>query len=125
MNAETFRAICARIAEGERIHAACSAEGSTWRNLWETKHADTDLAALYARARATAGTAFEERAAEKAEGATPETVQVARLQVDTLKWRSAMADPKGHGRKLDVTTGGKPFSPVALLPAKDEPPLGG
>ena len=41
-----------------------------------------------------------------ADEATPDTVQVARLQVDTHKWRAKTANPKQYGDKVDLTSAG-------------------
>lgn len=49
--AAVMRMVCERIAQGERVHAACAAEGIRWSTLWVWKQNEPEFAALYARAR--------------------------------------------------------------------------
>ncbi|HEY2851148.1 MAG TPA: hypothetical protein VGI97_14820 [Gemmatimonadaceae bacterium] len=103
---DIFEAVCARITQGERIHAACSAERTTWRQLWMWKAQDHELHALYARAREASGESWEDRSTETVETATKEDVQLARLKEDNYRWRAKMANPKQYGDKVDLTSAG-------------------
>ena len=61
---------------------------------------------------------WEDRATEAADNATPDTVQVARLQFDAYRWRASVANPKKFGPKLDVTGDVTHSLGVVFLPAK-------
>ena len=119
--------ICQRVANGERIHKACSANGINWQTFWGWKDAETDegreIAARYARARSLSAEHYADKAVTAAEDATPETVQVARLQADTYKWRAKVSNPLAYGETVDVTTGGKAISAVILMPPEAPVPL--
>ena len=116
--AEVVEKVCARIASGQRLHAACTAEGIAWGTLWDWKQNDAEIAARYAHAREASGESHEDDASRIASEATPDTVHVARLQVETAKWRAATANPKKFGPKLDVTTEVTHNLGVVFLPAK-------
>jgi hypothetical protein len=103
---EIFTAVCARIINGARVHAACSAEGITWRDLWMWKAEDHELFALYARAREASGEMWEDKSTEAVEGATADTATVVRLREDNYRWRAKMANPKQYGDKIDLTSAG-------------------
>lgn len=94
-------AICNHIIMGVRLHVACAREGISWQTLWHWKATDADLQALYARAREASAESFEEKATATAEFATADDVQVARLQVDTYKWRAKMANPNKFSDRPD------------------------
>lgn len=101
--------ICDRLAKGESLRKICGAErddfmpGRTTVLKWLGEN--EAFASQYARAReAQADCKFEE-AWEIAEKATAESVQVARLQVDTIKWQASKLAPKKYGDKVAVTGG--------------------
>ena len=108
-----FTAFISHVEAGERLGEACRLAGYTWgsigRWLGDPANRDTEsgdsFAVRYVRARSLAGVSYADRAQAAAECATPETVQVAKLQADTYKWRAAMADPKGYGdrKQLDLS----------------------
>lgn len=54
----------------------------------------------YARAREARGDHLVQEAAEIAATATPENVQVARVQIDLKKWTAARMAPKQYGDKV-------------------------
>jgi len=60
----------------------------------------------YARAKEDQADYFVEDIVQIADMATPENVQVARLQVDTRKWAASKYKPKKYGDKLDTTITG-------------------
>lgn len=66
----------------------------------------------YARAKEDQADYFVEDIVQIADMATPENVQVARLQVDTRKWAASKFKPKKYGDKLDATLSGPNGGPV-------------
>jgi hypothetical protein len=99
-----FDTICERITDGESLRAICQDEDmpsvtSVMRWLAD----DAALGEQYARAREVQGDGEFDKAREIAFAATPETVQVARLQYDAVKWRAGKLRPKVYGDKVDLT----------------------
>lgn len=114
---ETFQRFIQAVEDGQSIKEACKTAGAAWGSIqrWivDPANVTTDpdrlgppesYAARYARARLTSAAGFAERALDTALEATD--AQLARLQVDTLKWRAAMADPKNYGDRKHVEVSG-------------------
>ena len=113
---EIEQEILTRIMRGESVLRICGtdrddflpSEATFYKHLAE----DDAFAKKYARAReAQAHREFDE-IRQIAENAKPDTVAVARLQIDARKWRASKLAPKVYGEKIAV--GG----------ADDLPPLG-
>lgn len=104
--AEIVAAICLHVANRDAIHLSCSKEGITWTTLWEWKDEDAALEQMYQRARKASALAFESRSTEVVEDTKVE-VDRARLIESNARWRAKMADPKGFGDKVDVTSAGE------------------
>jgi hypothetical protein len=104
---DIFDRICERIAEGESLREICEEKDMPARvNFirWLEKH--EALRNQYARARELqADHEFDEIKAI-ADLASVDDVQVARLRVDTRKWRAGKLRPKVYGDKVDVEHGG-------------------
>ena len=103
MDPKTFDTLIDAVEAGTTLKASIREAGTSWRALSQHILSDADAASRYTRARRTAGTFYADRALDAAMEATPIDVQVKRLQVDTLKWRAAMADPASWGEKREVT----------------------
>ena len=104
MDPKTFDTLIDAVEAGTTLKASIREAGTSWRALSQHILSDEEAASRYTRARKTAGTFYADRALDAAMEATPIDVQVKRLQVDTLKWRAAMADPASWGEKgKDVT----------------------
>lgn len=99
------REVFERIRAGEKVSVACDREGISWSTLWAWKDEDPQLQREYKAAQSAAALLHAEKAEQAAETAKPETVQVARLQVDTHKWIASVKDRDTYGDKLqkDVT----------------------
>ena len=100
---DLFDRICERIADGESLRAICA--GSDMPSVTSVMRWLSGSAALgeqYARARETQGDGEFDKAREIAFAATPETVQVARLQYDAVKWRAGKLRPKVYGDKVAI-----------------------
>lgn len=69
---------------------------------WLNDEAKAEFRAKYARAREAQGDYLDEEMQTVADTATPETAQVARLRVDTMKWRASKLAPKKYGDKLEL-----------------------
>lgn len=104
---EIAHEICERISNGESLRKICGPERDDFlpgqNTVYRWLSENDDFAKQYALARdRQADTKFEE-AWEIAAKATPESVQVARLQVDTIKWQAGKLAPKKYGDKLDLS----------------------
>ena len=78
---------------------------------------DVSLVEQYARAMEDRADVLFEETIEIADSATPETVNVARLQVDTRKWYLGKVNPKVYGdsSRLDHTNNGKEFQAQTII----------
>lgn len=119
---ETFQRFVEAVEDGESVRDACKLTGSHWRTLSNWMAYTTNVTeggepfhARYARARLVSASSFADRALNVAMDATPEEAHVARLQVDTLKWRAAMANPKEYGDRKQVDTN----VTVRMLPVEE------
>jgi hypothetical protein len=100
---DIFNRICERIAEGESLREICEAKDMPARvNFIRWLEKDEALRNQYARARELqADHEFDEIKAI-ADLASVEDVQVARLRVDTRKWRAGKLRPKVYGDKVAI-----------------------
>lgn len=111
---EIANEICDRLAKGESLRSICADTEAGWlpgettvrRWLAGLEDWNEEFRRQYAHAReAQADTKFDE-ADTIAKAATVENVQVARLQIDTIKWQTSKLAPKKYGDK--VVIGGDP-----------------
>lgn len=107
--ADIFARFIEAVEDGETIRQSCKLAGAAWGSIsrWITNDTHTledgtTYAARYARAREVSAMAFGDKALQAANDATIEDVQVRRLQVDTYKWRAAMANPAAWGDRKQV-----------------------
>jgi hypothetical protein len=91
-----------RIAQGDTMQMLCK-EYDIGTKLWYKWLDRVDgRRARYNAAMAEAGHFYASRAVNTAQAATPETVNVARLQVDTDKWMAAKRNAGYDTRQRDV-----------------------
>lgn len=112
--------ICRRIANGEGLRAICRDENMPPRQTvldWLDDERHSTFRAKYARAREALGDYLDEEMQEVAASATIETVNLAKLRIETMRWRASKLAPKKYGDKIEHT-GDVTHSFVALLPAK-------
>ena len=109
---DTFQRFIEAVEAGESIKEACKTAEVAWGSLnrWladtsNVTEGGEPYATRYARARSLSAEGFADRALEVAMGARG-TAQVERLQVDTLKWRAAMANPRAWGDKQQIEVSG-------------------
>ena len=103
---ELARTVCERIARGETWSRIGGTDGMPdYSTLFYWKRNKPDFAEAYALAKA-AGTEFRaDEVLAVSQGATPETIQEDRLQVNSLKWLVARAD--GMAAKASSWVSGK------------------
>jgi hypothetical protein len=134
--AERCKAVLRRIEAGELTGAACVAEGTTRRALYEWRDASPENSTAYARARELGIEVLAEDTIGIADDGsqdvrvlpdgreTPdyEFAARSRLRVDTRKWYVATVDPKRYGKQtnVDVTSGGEPITVVSGVPESAE-----
>jgi hypothetical protein len=95
--------IFGRIAKGEALHLICDDE---WLpsppTFYKRLNDDAAFAEKYARAKDMNADRVFDEIEMISDMATPEDVQVARLRIDTRKWRLSKLKPKVYGDKLDL-----------------------
>jgi hypothetical protein len=67
---------------------------------WLSDERHADFRTKYARTREIQGDYLDEEIQAVADGATPETVAVAKLRVETMKWRASKLAPKKYGDRI-------------------------
>ena len=95
-----------RIAAGEAVADICGIDRDDWlpgmRTFYKRLHEDADFAQQYARAREIQAHGEADKILSIADMATPENVQVARLQSDARQWRASKMAPKVYGDRSVV-----------------------
>jgi len=98
---EIADAICERIADGESLRSICSGGDMPNKSTvfrWLARH--EEFGDQYARAREAQADSLFDDVLDIANSAAPETVQVARLQVDARKWMAGKLRPKKYADKV-------------------------
>ena len=105
---DTASEILNRIAHGESVRSILSEEHMPSQPTfysWITD--DTEFSKKYARAREIAADVAFDVMQEIADEANNENVQVAKLRIDTWKWRLARQSPRKYGDRQAIEhTGG-------------------
>lgn len=100
---EVADAICEAIEGGSTIREICAREGMpAWPTIRRWLRADESFRTRYAHAREASAEVFEDMMLTAAQTATAENFQVARVQVDTLKWVMSKRAPKVYGDKQQI-----------------------
>jgi len=99
--------ILSRIAGGESVMTICGPAKDDWlpteRTFYRRLADDAAFCQKYARAREAQAHREADEIRQIADAATPEDVNVARLRIDTRKWRAGKLAPKVYGDKVDLT----------------------
>lgn len=102
--------ICERLAAGESLRAICGLERDDslpgQNTVYKWLDENSAFAKQYASARARQADSKFDEADEIAKAATVENVQVARLQIDTIKWQASKLAPKKYGEKVELEHSG-------------------
>ena len=114
--------ICERLAKGESLRAICGDQEGGWlpsettvrRWLAGAEDWNEEFRRQYAYARDVQADTKFDQAWDIAEKATAENVQVARLQIDTIKWQAGKLAPKKYGEKVAVVGGGPDDEPIKI-----------
>lgn len=98
--------LCQRISDGESLRSICADKEGGWlpheRTVYRWLEENEAFRQQYARAREAQADGKFEQAWDIATSATAESVQVARLQIDTIKWQTSKLAPKKYGDKVDL-----------------------
>ena len=110
--------ICDRISKGESLRSITSDEESGWlpgqTTVYRWLDSDETFRKQYARAMELRAEFKFEQAWTIANEATPETVAVARLKVDTVKWMAGKLAPKKYGEKIAHVGGDDDDKPIRV-----------
>lgn len=110
--------ICERIARGESLRKICGAERDDFlpgqTSVYQWLATNEDFAKQYARARELQADSKFDEADDIAKSATVENVQLARLQIDTIKWQASKLSPKKYGDSVQMKHTGEDGGPVKV-----------
>ena len=111
-------AICWMLTEGESLRNICNQTKSPTRaTVYRWLEANEEFRDQYARARERYAELEGEELIALADAATPDTVQLTRLQIDTRKWILSKWLPKKYGDRVALTgEGGGPLMYKVLTP---------
>jgi hypothetical protein len=113
-----------QLSQGKSLRRICAdperpdiPEENTVRDWCEAP----ELSAQYARARERGVLSRAEQISDLAASATPENVQVVKLQVETLKWEACKLLPKIYGERQQIEHSGK-IESITVNVVRKEPP---
>lgn len=110
---ELIDTICDRIIAGESVHQICKSQGMPSEpSFYRKMMADPEFERTITRAREVAQEPETEKLKDIADGATPETVNVAKLQIWTRMWIASKKAPKKYGDKVHQEITGADGSPL-------------
>ena len=93
--------------EGRSLRSFCMQKGKPGlRTVYDWTSKDPEFAAQFAQARVASADVLADLAHDVAFDATPETVQVAKLQADVCLKRAACYDPARYGTKAHLEHSG-------------------
>lgn len=105
-----------RIVSGEAVSFICGTERDDFlpseRTFYKRLSSDEEFAQKYARAKEAQAHREADEIKYIADTATPENVQVARLQIDARKWRAGKLAPKSYGDKVTQEHVGADNGPI-------------
>src|SRR5262245_25885063 len=115
---EWAEAFCNLIAEGKSVAEICARpDMPSQQSVYTWLKQDEDFLERYARAREAQADKYFQEIIEIADAATPETVHVATLRVDSRKFTVARLAPKKYGDHIshNVKGAGINFQPQILI----------
>jgi hypothetical protein len=102
--------LCDWIADGKSVRSYCR-ENPEYKPSTIVLWADTfpDFAEQYTRANLLRADSKFDKIDDVIEDMRKQTIdpQMARVEIDAIKWQSGKLQPKKYGEKIDVTTGGE------------------
>jgi hypothetical protein len=118
-SSEWAERFCELLAQGQSVRQICSQPGQPDKSqVYRWLDENGDFRDQYTRAREAQADKYFQEIIEIADAATPETVNVARLRVDSRKFTVARLAPKKYGDHIrhDVKgAGGINFQPQILI----------
>src|SRR6476469_7622069 len=114
---EWAEAFCREISQGHSVAEICERRDQPpEQSIYSWLRGDGDFLERYARAREAQADKYFQEIIEFADAATPETVNVARLRVDSRKFTVARLAPKKYGDHVEHNIkGGVNFQPQILI----------
>lgn len=114
-------AICARLIAGESMKSICAdAAMPAVVMVYQTMAQDEGFRTAIARAREAQQDAIVDSTVDLADEATPETVQVVKLQIWARQWRAAKLAPKKYGERIQNVHTGEDGGPVKVMIQGDD-----
>lgn len=103
-DAEAVQRLCDAISEGISIHTACRGDHTlpSARDVFRRLASDATFGAAIARAREAQQDAYVDRMVDLADNATPENVNVVKLQIWTAQWTASKLASKKYGDRTEL-----------------------
>lgn len=114
--------ICERLALGESLKRICEADNMPSQStvyLWIIKN--KEFSEMYTRAREDQVDTHVDGMTDLTDSATPENVNVVRLQVETRKWIASKLKPRKYGEKVQQEHSGVVSLDVSWKPTENAP----
>jgi len=109
------KAICWSLTEGESLRTICEQPNAPTRTtVYRWLEDNEEFRGQYTRARERYAELEGESLIALADAATPQTVQVVKLQIDTRKWILSKWLPKKYGEKTALELLGKDGRPIQI-----------
>jgi len=104
---ELAAAICARLTEGQAMHMICRQPGMPGQTaVYRWLHRYPQFLEAYLQAREIQAHRKFDQVWEIAAAATPETVGVAQLQINAIKWQVGKLAPRTYGQSVAAAQAG-------------------
>ncbi len=118
-------AICERMASGESLRAICrDKDMPAIGTVIKWAHQNEKFAKQYACAREALVDVLAAETVDIADGATPESVAVARLRFDARRWFAGKVSPKKYGDKITQELTGPNDGPIQMQTSAAHDKLG-
>ena len=107
--------ICAKLAEGKSLASICRENNMpSIRSVYGWLRVYPEFLQAYTRAREDQADTMADIMTDIADTATADTVQQARLRIDTRKWIASKLKPKKYGDKVQQEITGEAGGPVQI-----------
>lgn len=105
---EAATVICDALMEGRSLRTICLADDDlpSERTVYRWLEVNDAFRQQYAHAREVQADTKFDQVWDIADKATAENVQVARLQIDAIKWQAGKLAPKKYGEKVELEHSG-------------------
>ena len=117
-------AICAGLAEGKNIKAACAGDAMpSYQDVYKEMARNADFANVIAHARVAQQDFIADEIIDMADEATVENWNVVKLRIWARQWRAAKLAPKKYGDKIAHEHAGPNSGPILSVGVATSDPV--